>query len=290
MTAQVQPAGSPAVVIGTDGTSPEAIHGGPPPLLAEPGAGGLNGTQDALSMLYSLVATQSNLAMTIGENGVASAEKSQQTQLALEKQAEIAQEQAEADQGGFWHDLLSVAEDVAKVAGIVVAAAAAAVATVCTAGTAGIAIVAIAAVLISAGAVVSATNCFGKDSQIIGMGMEVAGSILTAGVAASALASTTISEATQAVSSGAQVVEGVATVVAGISSIEVAKFQSESEDDAADVQHALNTMNQQSRIVNDLIAGLKSTEESNKNALQLVAGAARTYGQTLTAAASGGKA
>jgi hypothetical protein len=241
-------------------------------------------------MLYSLVATQNTLAMTIGQNSVTSTEKDQQAQLAQEKQAEIAQEQAEANQGGFWHDLASVAEDVAKVAGIVVAAAAAAVATVCTAGTAGIVIVAIAAVLISGGAVVSATNCLGKYSQFIGMGMEIAGSILTAGAASSMVASSAVAQATQAISSGAQIVGGAATVVGGVASVEVAKFQSESQDDAADVQQAINTMNQQSRLVNDLIDGLKSTQESNKNALQLIAGAAQTYGQTLAAAASGGKA
>jgi hypothetical protein len=241
-------------------------------------------------MMYSLVAMQGQLAMAIGENSVASATRDQQTQLALEKQAELAQEQAEANQGGFWHDLLSVAEDVAKVAGLLVAAAAAAVATVCTAGTAGIALVAIAAVLISSGAVVSATHCLGQDSAYFGMGLEVAGSILTMGAASSAIASTAVTQVAQTVSGVAQVTQGVATVVVGASSIEVGKFQSESEDDAADVQQALNLMNQQGRRVNDLIAGLKSTQESNESALQLIASAAQTYGQTLTTAGSGGRA
>ncbi len=290
MTVQVQPSRGASPIGGTDGSSSGERGAAPRSLLPEPGTGGLTGTQDALSMMYSLVATQGQLLMSIGENSVASATRDQQTQLAVEKKAELALEQAEANQGGFWHDLLSVAEDVAKVAGVVVAVAAAAVATVCTAGTAGIAIVATAAVLMSAGAVVSATHCLGKDSAYIGMGMEIVGSALTMGATSGMVASTAVTDVAQGASSVAQVTQGVATVVAGVSSIEVGKFQSESEDDAADVQQALHLMNQQGRMVNDLIAALKSSQESNKSALQLIAGAAHTYGQTLTTAASGGKA
>lgn len=291
MTSAVQPAGPPAPVDPAENERSPKEVGAPSSLLPEPGAGGLTGTQDALSMMYSLVAKQGQLAMAIGENNVEAASRDQQAMLAIEKQAEQAQQQAEASQsGGFWHDLLSVAEDVAKVAGIVVAAAAAAVATVFTAGAAGIAVVAIAAILISSGALVSATHCLGKDSAYIGMGLEVAGSIMTMGAASGAVASTALAQAVQTVSTVAQVTEGAATILSGVATTQIGKFQGESEDDAADVQQALNAMNQQSRLVNDLIAGLKSSQESNKNALQLIAGAAQTYGQTLTTAASPGKA
>ncbi len=291
MTIQVRPAGPPVSVGDIDGTSSSRVRNDSISLLPEPGAGGLTGTQDALSMMYSLVAKQGELAMAIGENSVASAERDQNDQLALERQADLAQQAAEANQGGgFWHDLLSVAKDVAEVAGIVVAVAAAAVASVFTAGAAGIASVAVAAILISSGAFVSATHCLGKDSGYIGMGMEFTGSILTMGAASGAMASTAVAETVQAASTAAQVTQGAATVVAGIASIQVGKFQSESENDAADVQQALNRMNQQGRMVSDLLSGLKSTQESNKTALQLIGSAAKTYGQTLTAAASSGKA
>jgi hypothetical protein len=256
----------------------------------EPGAGGLTGTQDALSMMFGLVARQGELMAQIGENSVTAANHAQDAELAQEKQAEIAQQQAEASQGGFWHDLLSVAEDVVKVVGVVVAVAAAAVATVFTAGTAGIAVVAIAAVLISSGAVVSATHCLGKYSAYFGMGMEVVGSVLTMGATTGAIASSAAADVAQTATSVGQVVEGTATVVAGVSSIEVGKYASESEDDAADVQQALNGIQRQSRIVSDLVADLKSTAESNQKALNLVSGAAQTYGQTLAVAGAGGRA
>jgi hypothetical protein len=272
------------------GASSSAAASGEASLLPEPAAGGLDGTEDALSMLYALVANQGQVTEAIGENSVAIARGEQETELQQEKQAELAQQQAEANQGGFWHDLLSVAEDVAKVAGIVVGVAAAAVATVFTGGTAGIAAVAIAATLISSGAVVSATHCLGKYSDYIGMGMEVVGSIVTLGVASGAVASTALTEAAHTVSTVATVTQGAASVLAGVSSIEVGHFQSESENDAADVQQALNLMSQDSRLVNDVIAGLQSSQKSNENALKLVAGVAHTYGQTMALAASSGKA
>jgi hypothetical protein len=277
------------LAIDTDTSSPPGARVAGP-LLPEPGPAGLSGTQDALSMLYELVANQGQVAMAIGENAVTSAQRDEDAQLQGEKQAELAQQQAEANQGGFWHDLLSVAEDVAKVAGIVVAVAAVAAASVCTCGAAGIAAVVIAATLISAGAVVSATGCLGKYSDYIGMGMEVAGSILTMGVASGALASNAVTAAAHTVSTVAQVTAGAATVVAGVSTIEVGHFQGESESDAADVQQALNLMGQDSRLVNDIIVGLKSSQESNQSALKIIAGAAQVYDQTTILAASSGKA
>jgi hypothetical protein len=259
-------------------------------LLPEPCASGLSGAQDALSIMYSLVAHQGQVTLAIGESAITAARREQDAQLQQEKQAELQQQQAEADQGGFWHDLLSVAEDVAKVAGVVVGVAAAAVASVFTCGTAGIAAVAIAATLISAGAAVSATHCLGKYSDYIGMGMEVVGSIVTMGTASGALASSAVTQVAHAVNTVATVTEGAATVVAGVATVEVGHFQSESEDDAADVQEALNMMNEDSRWVNDVITGLKTSQESNQNALKILAGAAKTYGQTITLAASSGKA
>jgi hypothetical protein len=221
MTSAVQPAGPSAPINPAEnGDSASEVVTPSSSLLPEPGAGGLTGTQDALSMMYSLVAKQGQLAMAIGENNVESASRDQQAMLAIETQAEQAQQQAEASQsGGFWHDLLSVAEDVAKVAGIVVAAAAAAVATVFTAGAAGIAVVAIAAILISSGALVSATHCLGKDSAYIGMGMEITGSIMTMGAASGAVASTALTEAVQTVSTVAQLTQGTATILAGVATI-----------------------------------------------------------------------
>jgi hypothetical protein len=287
MSLDVQSAhASPQVGGLASGAPPARIAGVSTSLLPEPGAGGLSGTEDALSMLYDLVAKQGEMTQALGQVSVANSEREQQTQLSQEKAAEQAQAQAEADSGGFWHDICSVFEDIGKALGVVAAAAA----TVFTCGTAGIAAVAVAAVMISAGAVVSATKCLGKDSAFFGMGMEVVGSIVTMGAASSAVATSVLGQVAQGVNAAATIAGGACDVMTGVSSIEVGKFESESEDDAADVQQALNQINQQSRMMNEVIDGLKSAQESNKNALQLVAGAAQTYGQTSVIAASGGKA
>jgi hypothetical protein len=261
-----------------------------PSLLPEPGAGALDGTQDALAMLYTLVAHQGEMSMAIGESAVAIAQREQSTQLQEEKAAEIAEEQAEASQGGFWHDLLSIAEDVAKVAGILVGVAAVAAASVCTGGAAGVAIVATAATLISAGAIVSATHCLGKFSDYFALGAEIVGSALTLGATSGAVASSALADAAHTVGTAAQVTQGAASIAGGVASIELGHFQSEGEDAAADVQQALNSMNRESRLVDDIITGLQASQQSNKNALKLVAGVAHTYGETMSFAGSLGKA
>jgi hypothetical protein len=281
--------------VGLEGArTPTSIAGVSTSLLPEPGAGGLSGTQDALSMMYDLVAKQGEITLALGQISVSNAAREQATQLDQERQAELSQQQAEASQsGGFWHDILSILPDIGKILGVVAAAAA----TVCSFGTAGVAAVAVAAVLISTGFAVSETHCLGKDSAIFGMGMEVVGSLVTLGAASTAVASTAASSVAQAVATtakavsvSAQVAGGVCDVASGVAGIEEGKFESESEDASADVQQALNEINQQSRMVSEIIDGLKSAQESNKNALQIVAGAAHTFGQTSAIAASGGKA
>jgi hypothetical protein len=261
-------------------------------LLADPHASGFgsDAAENAMSMMYTLIAREGQFSLAIGENAITTARNEQNVQLQQEKQAELAEQQAEANQGGFWHDLLSVAEDVAKVAGIVVGVAAVAAASVCTCGAAGVAAVVIAATLISAGEVVSATGCLGKDSDYIGMGMEVVGSVITMGVASGALASDALTEVAHTVSTVAQVTGGAATVVAGASTIEVDHFQGETEDDAADLQQAIDAVGTQGRMIDDLLASLKDSEKSNQNALKLIAGADKTYGQAMILAASAGKA
>jgi hypothetical protein len=255
-------------------------------LLPEPGAGGLSGTQDSLAMMYDLVAKQGEITLALGQATVTDESRQEQAQLNQERHAEQAQEQADANAGGFWHDICSIFEDIGKIAGVVAAAAA----TVVTCGTAGVAAVATAAVLISAGLVVSATRCLGKESGFFGMGLEVAGSILTMGAASSVVASNALSSVAQVVNSAAQVTSGVSTVATGVATVEVDKFESESEDDGADVQQALNAINRQGRLVSEIVEGLKSSQQSNQNALKIIAGAAQTYGRTSALAASGGKA
>jgi hypothetical protein len=255
-------------------------------LLPAPGAGGMSGTEDALSMMYSLVAKQGEITQALGQDGAQNTKKIEDINLSQEASAEAQQAQAEANQGGFWNDILSVVKDIGEIAGAVAAAAA----TVFTCGAAGVAVVAVAAVLLSAGAVVSATHCLGKDSAYFGLGMEVAGSIMTMGATSGTVATTALTEVAQTVGTVAQVTSGAAAVVGGIATVKIAKFESESEDAAADVQQAVNAINQQSRMMSELIDGMKTAAKSNQNALQIIAGAAHTCGQTSVIAASGGKA
>jgi hypothetical protein len=270
---------------GLDGArAPSQIAGVSTSLLPEPGAGGLSGTQDALSMMYDLVAKQGEFTLALGEIAIATSRKDEAAHLSVERAALKAEESADASSGGFWSDFGSIFKDI----GIAVGAVAAA--TVFTCGAAGVAIAAVAAVLISAGAFVSATKCLGKDSAYFALGADVAATVLTLGASSSAVATSAVQQAAQVVSSVATVAGGACDVAAGVAGIEVGRFDSESEGDAADVQQALNEINQQSRLMNEVIAGLKSSQESNKNALQIVAGAAQTYGQTSVIAASGGKA
>ena len=58
-------------------------------------------------------------------------------------------------------------------------------------------------------------------------------------------------------------------------------------DDTATVEQTTAAMNRNARLVADLVAGLKETQQSNRAALQLVAGASQTYAQTLTLASAG---
>jgi hypothetical protein len=153
-----------------------------------------------------------------------------------------------------------------------------------------VAAVAVAAVLISTGFVVSETHCLGKDSGIVGMVAEAGGALVTMGATSGIVASDALSSAAQVVNVTAQATLGVCDVAAGVANIEQGKFESETEDAAADVEQALSQINRQSRLVSDVIDGLKSAQESNKNALRIVLGAAQTLAQTSAFAASGGKA
>jgi hypothetical protein len=255
-------------------------------LLPPPGAAALDGTEDALAMIYTLLGRQQTLSMTVGAASVKTQQSEQSVQIGEERRAEEQQTKAN-ESSGFWNDLVSICETVAKVAGLVVLLAAGAVAAVFTGGTTAVAAVAVAAVLVSTGMVVSATHCFGKASGWIGMGMEAVASVLTFGAASGAVASSAAAQATQAVGSAALYVQGGATVAGGVSTEVAGHEEAVAQNDAADVQQAVNEMSQESRMVDDVVAGLKNTEQSSQKAMQLVAGVAETYSQTMTLAASG---
>ena len=256
-----------------------------PSLLPAPREGGLDGVQDAMGMMYELVSQQGKLSLSAGETSIAGATRDQNAEIDRERAALQKEEAAEAaaNAGGFWADLESLAPKIAEYVGIAVAVVAAAAATVFTCGAAGVAIAAVAVALSATGMVVAKTGCLGKYSGLIGAGLEMVGSVMTCGATAGMAASSAVETAVMVggmVSGGASVVAGVATVVTG-------NEQADVLDDTADVQQAMQLINRDARLMNDLVAGLKDTQQSNRNALKILAGAAQTYNQSLTLAAAG---
>jgi len=297
----------------------------PSSLLPDPGSPGLDGTEDAMSLMYELVAKQGQSSMATGQIGVDAQTRSQQGQRARQEAALQQQEADEAklDTGGglfgaichafvdvgkdllegnlvtlpvdstsdlvnmvddphFVAQLEAVAPEVAEYVGVAAAIVGAAALTVASGGTAGIVVAAVVIGLSASGTVVAKTQCLGKDSAYIGLGLEAAGAALSLG-ASSGVAATGALGTASSVVSGAS---GAADVLAGASTVVVGHEQADVLDDTADVQQATVAMNRSARMVADLVAGLKEAQTSNKNALQVLAGAAQTYDQTLTLASA----
>ena len=294
-------------------------------LLPDPGAGGLDGVQDAMSMMYELVAKQGQSTMATGEDGVTSATKTQQ---ADSQQQAAALKQQEADEakansgGGLFGEICNVFSDigrdlehgditdipvdavsdtvnivdnpnllsqleqlapqVAEYVGVAAAVVGAAALTGATAGTAGIVVAAVVIGLSASGMVAEKTHCFGAASAYIGMGLEVAGAITSFGASSAMVADSAMTTASAAVDAAS----GTSDVLAGASTIVVGHEQAAVVDDTADVQQATMAINRNARLVSDIVAGLKSAQQSNTNALQALAGASQTYGQTLTLASA----
>jgi hypothetical protein len=236
-----------------------------------------------MSMMYQLISKQGEMSMSDGEVGVDAQAKAQQTD---EQRQESALKQEEADEAsvshGFWADVGHDFEKVAEYVGIAAAVVGAAVVTVASCGTAGIAVAAVVIGLSATGMVAAKTGCFGKDSEFIGLGLEIASAVVSFG-ASSAMAA---SAALQSVTAVADGVSGASDVVAGAASVVVGHEQADVVDDSADVQQALNALTQNARVTADLLNGLKATQQSNKNALQVLGEAAHTYDQTLTLASA----
>jgi len=271
-------------------------------LLPEPHPGGLDSSQDAMAMLYTLMAHQQTVTMKIGDTSIKTSREEQTLQINQERKSEISQEKAE-ESSGFWSDLLHVCEAVAKIAGVVVTAAVGVAGACFSGGATLVAALAISAVLVSGGMVVQATHCFGDASSWIALGAEIVGAVLSMGVGlgvigsssasaaadAASGASSTLQTATTVVKTSASIVEGAASVAAGVAAGVNGAYTCASDDDAADVEQALAAIQHQSDLVDALVTGLKNSQQDTQNALQLVAGAAKTHGATLVIAA-GGKA
>ena len=203
---------------GAVGSSPATVRtegGGGGSLLPEPGAGGLDGIQDAMSMMYELVARQGEMSLESGETAVDAGARAEQV---TGERQDAAIEQEEADEAkmnshGFLADLESLAPKIAEYLGIAAAAVGAAALTVASCGTGGIAVAAVVVAVSATGMVASDTHCFGKDSAYIGLGLELTGAVFSLGASSGMVAS----GALQTVSAVADGASGAADVVAGAS-------------------------------------------------------------------------
>ena len=308
---------------------PTTTPSDPKSLLPSPGTSGLDGVQDALTMMDSLVSKQGNLGLKTGEVSVQDATRNEKIEQAEEEDA-VKQEEAEeaqmnsggglfaeighafedigkdllegnivglcvdpiqdgvniVDNPNFPQQLAAVAPEIAEYVGIAAAVIGAAAITACTGGAGGVAVACVIVALSASGAFVSKTQCFGKDSAYIGLGLDVASVVVSCGASVGGLAGGAAGTATAV----ADAATGAADIGAGISTVVTVNEQADVLDDAADVQAAMALMNRNARLVSDLIDGLKDAQQSNKNALQVLAGAAQTYGQTLTLTGSAAKA
>jgi len=312
-------------------TPPRSVSAAPPAsLLPEPearsaGSGGVDGIQDAMSMMYELVARQGDLSMQTGEVGINSATRQQEAE-GQEQEAALKQEEADeaklnsggglfseighlfcdmgkdllegnlagfivdpisdsvniVDNPDFPQQLAAVAPEIAEYVGIAAAVIGAAALTVATGGVGGAVVAAVVIALSASGTIVSKTQCFGKDSAYIGLGLDVAAAVTSFGASSAMLAGGVAQTAT----SIAQGVSGVADIGAGVSTIVTGNEQADVLDDTADVQQATVAMKRNARMIEDLVAGLQDAEQSNRTALTVLAGAAQTYGQTLTLTSS----
>jgi hypothetical protein len=165
------------------------------------------------------------------------------------------------DNPQFWSELEAGAKWVAL--------AASAVATVFTCGAAGPLVVGAAILLSVGGFVVQQTHCFGKSSDWVGVGMELASAALTCG---SSLASSGTQIATTAGTTAA-CVAGSATATAGVAQVEVAQKQADALDLEAEAQKAKNSAQTLAQVQQWVVQTLQQQTAANENALRVLRGA-----------------
>jgi hypothetical protein len=208
--------------------------------LPSPGLAGPADYQDATLLLMRADVMQSSVDKLFGRAEIERNGQAVKTYRKKEAAAVAEQEKAERESHGFWAKLKKFAGTVAKVAAVVVAVAG----SVFTGGSSLIAAAAIVAASLSAGAmVVKETHMFGKLSDKIGLGMEIASAVI--GVAACGAGALQAGEtATQVPTwvkvtvAGAEVTGATATAVGAAAGVVVAGYQHDADLAAADGEDA----------------------------------------------------
>jgi hypothetical protein len=260
-------------------------------LLPAPDPVGLAGLEDGLSALYAMQNEQMMQACRGAELDVAAREKQIAEQRALEKAATERQAAAMRKSHGFWASLKKVASTVAKIA-VVVAGAAAVVAS---GGAALPLAVGIAGVALSAGgAAVSELKLLGKDSEKIGMGLEIAGAVVGLGGSAAAALGVralvgTGSTVVKTIGTAAQVTNAAGTGASAAATIAIADYERDAGHAGADVQAAVFAIERGRRETKAIIESSEEGMAASRDALAATRGAIEATGRAADAAIAGVK-
>ncbi len=167
---------------------------------------------------------------------------------------------AAANSPKFWADLEKGAKTVATVA----AAVAGVATTVVTAGTAAPLVVAAAIALSAGGFAVSETNCLGKASAYVGLGMQLGAAALSFG-GSSAGASSSGMQLVSKMGIAAGTASGAAKVVEGTAHGENKKFEARAEDAQADETAATDQVAKETRLTQWLLDNLSAGQQAEKD-------------------------
>lgn len=259
-------------------------------VLPSPDLSGLAHVQDALTVLYALRVEQGNAETTAVETAMTQQKERSRTQLSRELAAMDQARQAERDANGFWAKLKSVAGTIAKVAAVVGGAAA----IVATGGAAVPLAVGIAAVALSAGGtVVRDAKLFGKDSDKVAFGMEIAGAAIglggsvAAAVGIGAAASSSASSLASNVGTAAQLTGATATGAGATAGIRIAVFRSDGEHARANAEDARGLMAARQREIEMLARTLADAKQAEREALDTTIKAIESSYQATNVAIAG---
>jgi hypothetical protein len=237
--------------------------------LPSPGIVGPADYQDASILLLQADVMQSSMNKVLGQGQVERNREAIKTYRKKEAEAVAAQEKAERESHGFWAKLKKFAGTVAKVAAVVAAVAG----SVFTGGTSLVAVAAIVAAGLSAGAmVVKETHMFGKLSDKIGMGMEIASAVI--GVAACGAGALGAGEQAAAETptwakvtvAGAEATGAAATATGAGAGCVVAGYQHDADEAAADGEDARGRMQMKQSEQQTVIDWLKQVSQYEADA------------------------
>jgi hypothetical protein len=279
------------------------------PLLPEPMPLTGPGIDDALGLLYAAMSQLQQAGLKAGDASVESAHKTQE--LAIKKEEEARQqEEANARNHGsgffssighffgdvtndvvhlrldsavkdgatdvsnavnspaFWNDLEQGAMWVAKVAAVVGSV----VVTVASGGAAAITLAGAGLLLSAGGEVIARTKCFGKDSEAIGLGLEIGGAVagLTTALTSAAVAGSSIAKG---FGTASNVLSAGATGVAGAAHVKNAEFSANAQSAEADATEAAHQERELQQVASWVIDEMKADSKSRQRGLQATQGA-----------------